>query len=166
MVQPGDATAFGVTKEKNKCCQRTCSFKVFVMCTALLWPLFVLVMMVRTSGTPFPRSCICLWQSDSVQVVDLMSSLRCQQWLCQRGCGFLWLWTWVVRTARCRPVRDASGRDCVALTGTQRIETCLKGWGIEFCFLTAEWPFGSRGGQDRDGFCSRLLCSPQLLPQN
>lgn len=45
-------------------------------------------------------------------------------------------------------------RDCVALTGTQRIETCLKGWGIEFYFLTAEWPFGSQGGRDRDGFRS------------
>lgn len=90
----------------------------------------------------------------------------CQRWLSvSRGCGFLQRWTWIVHTASRRTVRDASERDCVALTGTQRIETCLKGWGIEFYFLTAEWPFGSQGGRDRDGFRSRPPCSPLLLPQ-
>lgn len=84
---------------------------------------------------------------------------------CQRGCGSLRRWTWIVHTVASWTVRDASERDCVALTGTQRIETCLKGWGIEFYFLTAEWPFGSQGGRDRDGFRSRPPCSPPLLPQ-
>lgn len=64
---------------------------------------------------------------------------------CQAGCGFCRWWTCIVHTASGWTVRDASEKDCVALTGTQRIETCLKGWGIEFYFLTAEWPFSSQG---------------------
>lgn len=46
---------------------------------------------------------------------------------CQAGCGCYRWRTCIVHTASCRTVRDASEKDCVALTGTQRIETCLKG---------------------------------------
>lgn len=74
----------------------------------------------------------------------------CQQWRPLSAS----MWLFAAASARSRPVRAASGRDCAARTATQTIETHLKGWGIEFYFLTAERPFSSQGGQDRDGFCS------------
>lgn len=77
-----------------------------------------------------------------------------QQWLS------FWLWrTRLFLAAHGQTVKDASERDCVALTGTQRIETCVKGWGIEFYFLTAEWPFASQGATRQMDFAVVCLFS-------
>lgn len=66
------------------------------------------------------------------------------------GCGFSRRRTWIVRAASCRTVRDASERDCVALTGDTEDRDMLERLRYWILFPDSWVTFGlSRGTRHR-----------------